>query len=63
MRLCVAGEKLHFGERRRENRKDKKKKKKNINARVIYVADSNHTKKGRPSIIPYMETYMRVEWG
>lgn len=58
VRLSVAGEKLHFGERRRENWTDKKK---NINGRVIYVAGSNHTMRGRLPFIPYMETCMRVE--
>lgn len=49
--------------KKRENKKEKKKKKrKNINGGVIYVADSNHTKKDRLPIIPYMDTYMRLEW-
>lgn len=54
----MAGEKLHFGERRRENRRDEKR---NINGGVINVAGSNHTKGERLLIIPYMETYMRLE--
>lgn len=57
--LSVAGEKLHFGERKEK----KSEEKKNINGGVIYVAGSNHTKKERLPIIPYMETYMRLEWG
>lgn len=53
----VAGEEQHFGVR------SSGKKKKNTNDRVIYVAESNHTKREHLPIIPYMETYMRVEWG
>ncbi len=32
-----------------------------INGGVIYVAGSNHTKQERLPIIPYMDTYMRLE--
>ena len=31
------------------------------NGGVIYVAGSNHTKRERLPIIPYMDTYMRLE--
>lgn len=57
----VAGEKLHFGERGRENRRDGEEKKRNINGRVIYAAGYNHSEEDRLPIIPYMETYMGLQ--
>ena len=45
----------------KEGEKTRGLKKGNINGGVIYVAGSNHTKRERLPIIPYMETYMRLE--
>lgn len=64
--LSVAREKLHFGERRGENRKDDQpppKKKNKKEGWVIYVADSNCATRECLPIMPYMETCMRGEWG
>lgn len=48
-------------ERKENIQKKDEKKGENVNGGVIYVVGSNHSGGGFLPIIPYMDTYMRLE--